>query len=240
LAESPVKIGAMKSYGQFCPIAKASEILGERWTHLVIRELGAGSESFNDLRKGLPLMSPSLLSTRLKSLELAGVVKRRETHDGVSYRLTESGKELQPILLQMGVWGQRWIRNDLSRDDLDPSLLMWDIHRTMNSNFFTEKRTVLVFEFTDYTSKMRFWWLVITNGVVDVCLKDPGYDPDLHLVTTVKTLTEVWMGDISLGKALRGKLITITGSPFLKKNISKWLGRNYFSDVKPARRKDPG
>lgn len=225
----------MNGYGQFCPIAKASEVLGERWTHLLIRELGAGSESFNDLRKGLPLMSPSLLSARLKSLARAGVVERRETRNGISYRLTESGKELQPLILQLGVWGQRWIRSDLSRDDLDPSLLVWDIHRTMHADFFTQARTTLVFEFTDYTSKLRFWWLVITDGSVDVCMKDPGYDTDLHLRTDVKTLTRVWMGDISLTRALREKLISLTGSAHLKNNISKWLGRNYFADIKPAR-----
>lgn len=225
----------MNGYGQFCPVARASEVLGERWTHLLIRELGAGSESFNDLRKGLPLMSPSLLSARLKSLARAGVVERRETGNAVRYRLTESGKELQPIILAMGVWGQRWVRDELSRDQLDPSLLMWDIHRTMHADFFTEKRTTLVFEFSDYTSKMRFWWLVITDGSADVCMKDPGYDTDLHLLTDVKTLTQVWMGDISLSKALRENLITLTGSAHLRKNISKWLGRNYFADIKPAR-----
>ena len=106
----PSRLIAMRGYGQFCPIAKASEILGERWTHLVVRELGAGGETFNDLRRGLPLISPSLLSTRLKSLEAAGVVARTETEGGIRYTLTEAGQELKPIILQMGIWGQRWAR----------------------------------------------------------------------------------------------------------------------------------
>ena len=101
---------AMSGYGQFCPIAKASEVLGERWTHLVIRELGAGSEAFNDLRRGLPLMSPSLLSARLKSLEAAGVVQRTESGKSVRYTLTEAGRELKPIILAMGTWGRRWVQ----------------------------------------------------------------------------------------------------------------------------------
>ena len=106
----------MKGYGQFCPIAKASEVLGERWTHLVIRELGAGSESFNDLRRGLPLISPSLLSARLKSLVRGQIVERTEKNGHVRYRLTKSGKELTPIILQLGIWGHRWVRSDLSKD----------------------------------------------------------------------------------------------------------------------------
>lgn len=225
----------MSGYGQFCPIAKTSEILGERWTNLIIRELGAGSDSFNDLRKGLPRMSPSLLSTRLKSLEAAGIVERKESDKGVRYTMTEAGQELKPIILQMGVWGQRWARSKLERDDLDPSMLMWDIHRTMTAEYFGAKRTVLLFEFSDYTSRFRRWWLVIKDGEVDVCMKDPGYEVDLQLLTDVTTLTGVWMGDIGLGQALRDRQIRMTGPEQLKRDISTWLGTNYFADVEPAR-----
>lgn len=224
----------MKGYGQFCPIAKASEVLGERWTNLVVRELIAGSDSFNDLRRGLPLMSPSLLSTRLKSLQKAGVVERTETDAGVSYKLTKAGEELKPIILQLGVWGQRWARSDMSGEDLDPSMLMWDIHRSMNVESFPAGRTVLMFEFSDYTSKLRCWWLVVTDGEVDVCLKDPGHEKNLHILTDVRTLTRIWMGDISLSKALRDKLIVTTGAAYLKKSMSSWMGVNYFARIKPG------
>ena len=224
----------MKGYGQFCPIAKASEVLGERWTNLVIRELIAGSDGFNDLRRGLPLMSPSLLSTRLKSLQQAGVVERTETVTGVSYKLTKAGEELKPIILQLGVWGQRWARSDMSDDDLDPSMLMWDIHRSMNVESFPAGRTVLMFEFSDYTSKLRCWWLVITDGDVDVCMKDPGYEKDLHVLTDVATLTRIWMGDLSLNKAMRDKLIITTGPAYLKKSMPSWMGVNYFANIKPG------
>ncbi|MCU7931002.1 MAG: helix-turn-helix transcriptional regulator [Candidatus Thiodiazotropha sp. (ex Codakia rugifera)] len=228
----------MKGYGQFCPIAKASEVLGERWTNLVIRELIAGSESFNDLRRGLPLISPSLLSARLKSLERADVVKRTVCGKNISYRLTESGEELKPIIMQLGVWGHRWARSDLSAQDLDPSLLMWDIHRNLDAEFFSIERTVLLFEFADYTSKYRRWWLVIKDRDVDVCLKDPGYEIKLHIFTDLKTLTGVWMGDLSLRQALRNRLITVTGKDDLKRGMSTWLGTNYFADVKPVRTMD--
>ncbi len=224
----------MSRYGQFCPIAKASEILGERWTNLVIRELAAGSDTFNDLRKGLPRMSPSLLSARLKALEAAGVVERTENDRGVRYTLSEAGIELKPIILQMGVWGHRWVRSTLAEDDLDPSMLMWDIHRTMNAAYF-DSQTVLLFEFSDYTSRFRRWWLVIRDGDVDVCMKDPGFEVDLQLLTDVATLTGVWMGDVGLGQALRERRIRMTGPERLKRDISTWLGTNYFADVEAAR-----
>lgn len=225
----------MKGYGQFCPIAKASEIVSERWTILVLRELGAGSETFNNLRKGLPLMSPSLLSTRLALLVSSGIVDRKQENSHVRYHLTKAGDELLNIIWQLGTWGHRWVRSDLSDDDLDPSMLMWDIHRTMDAGFFKEHRTVIQFEFTDYTSKFRFWWIVVTDGDADVCMKDIGYEVDLMISTDLKTLTAAWMGDTTLTKAIREERIRLSGSIDLKRNISTWLGTNYYADVKAAR-----
>ena len=224
----------MKGYGQFCPIAKASEVLGERWTHLVVRELGAGSETFNDIRKGLPLMSPSLLSARLKSLEGSGIVKRNEHEGSVRYTLTKAGDELTAIIWQLGTWGHRWVRSDLSQEDLDPSVLVWDIHRNLNTGFFKGNRNVIKIEFTDYTSKLRYWWLVVKDDDVDVCMKDPGYEVDLTISSDLKTLTAAWMGDITIMKAMREKTVVVAGSAHLKKNIAIWLGTNYYADVKPA------
>jgi len=228
----------MKGYGQFCPIAKASEVLGERWTNLIIRELGNGSENFNDLRKGLPLISPSLLSTRLKSLERVGIVQRRETPRNISYSLTRAGKELFPIILKLGEWGHRWVRSDMSHDDLDPSLLMWDVHRNIDIEYFNNlnggQRQVLLFEFTDYQTRYHRWWLVIETGEVDVCLKDPGFEVDLRIVTDAKTLAHYWMGNISMSRMKREHRIKLDGSNQLKTDITNWLGRNYYADVKPA------
>ncbi len=225
----------MTGYGQFCPIAKASEVLSERWTILILRELGAGGESFNDLRRGMPLISPSLLSTRLKSLERAKIITRAETEKGVRYALTESGRELKSIILQMGVWGHRWARSKLTPDDLDPSMLMWDIHRTMNAEYFGLDRTLLHFEFSDFDAKFRRWWLIVQSGEVDACMKDPGHSIDLKIVTDVRTLTGVWMGDIDLGQALRDRRIRLTGDDKLTRDVSIWLGSNYFADIPPAR-----
>ncbi len=225
----------MKGYGQFCPIAKASEVLGERWTNLVLRELGAGSETFNDLRRGLPLMSPTVLSKRLKSLEKAGVIERNSINSNIRYHLTTAGNELVKIIWQLGTWGQRWARSDLSKEDLDPSMLVWDIHRTMNTRFFKSDRTVIEIEFTDYTSKLRRWWLVISNGEADVCMKDQGYDIDLKISSDLKTLTAVWMGHITITKAMRDKTVEVQGSSYLKKNIAIWLGTNFYADVKQGK-----
>ncbi len=224
----------MKGYGQFCPVAKASEVIGERWTALIIRELICGDASFNDIRKGVPLMSPSLLSKRLKTLESTGVIERHESTSGVSYSLTEAGEELRPIIMKLGAWGQRWARSDMSRKDLDPSLLMWDMHRRIDTSVFPKSRTVLLFEFTDYTSKMRRWWLVVHKGEVDICLKDPGHDVDMHVVTSLRTMAEIWMGDISVNKARNDDRLTVHGPTALKRSMSSWLGLSVFAGVKPA------
>lgn len=226
----------MRGYGQFCPIAKASEFLGERWTILVLRELAAGSETFNDLRRGLPLISPSLLSTRLKTLEYKGVVKRDEyAGGGTRYQLTGSGQELMPIIWQLGAWGHKWVRSELADGDLDPSMLMWDIHRTMNVDYFDplERHTVLV-ELTNYTSSKRLWWFVIYERDVDVCLKDPGYEVQLKISTELRTLTAIWMGDAKMALETKAGRVQITGDSRLKRDISKWLGTNFYADVKPA------
>ena len=149
--------------------------------------------------------------------------------------MTEAGRELKPIIVQMGIWGHRWARSNLTPDELDPSMLMWDIHRTMNVGYFGEGRTTIYVEFSDFAANSRRWWLVAQNGEVDVCMKDPGHEIDLEIVTDVATLTGVWMGDISLGQALRDRRLRISGRADLKRDISTWLGRNFFADIKSAR-----
>ena len=224
----------MKGYGQFCPVAKATEVLGEKWTPLIIRELLSDDQSFNNLRKGVPLMSPSLLSSRLKSLEASGIVDRHKTDQGIIYSLTPAGEELRPIVEALGVWGQRWVRSDMSKEDLDPSLLMWDMHRRIDTSHFPAGRRVLRFEYYDYPAKMRLWWLVITDGDVDICLKDPGYDVDLFIRTRLKTMTQIWLGDISIAKARREKLLELSGNTALKNDMPKWIGRSLLAGIPPA------
>jgi len=225
----------MKGYGQFCPVAKATEVLGEKWTPLIIRELITDDQSFNSLRKGVPLMSPSLLSSRLKSLEGSGVIERNKTDKGVIYSLTHAGEEIGPIIEQLGVWGQRWARSDLNKKDLDPSLLMWDAHRRIDTSHFPDERMVLRFEFVDYPSKLRLWWLVVTGEEVDICLKDPGHEVNLFIQSTLKTMTQIWVGDLSVKKARRDKLLHLTGDTALRSSMSSWIGCSLLAHIEPAR-----
>ena len=224
----------MKGYGQFCPVAKAMEVIGERWTILIVRELIGGSLGFNKIRNGVTLMSPTLLSSRLKSLQRAGIIERSKTDEGIQYSLTRAGRELEPIIMQMGVWGQRWARSDMSKGDLDPRILMWDIKRRIDTSMFPDRRTVLLFEFTNYTSKLRRWWLIINEKSADICLKDPGYEVELHLVSDLRTMSHIWMGDLSLNKAQQQNKLKITGNTAIKHSISKWLTLNVFAGIKSA------
>lgn len=225
----------MKGFGQFCPVAKATEVLGERWTPLIIRELLCDDQSFNTLRKGVPLMSPSLLSSRLKSLEAAGVIDRIRSGKNVKYRLTEAGKELRPIVEQLGVWGQRWARSDMSKVDLDPGLLMWDMHRNIDASYFSADRTVLRFEYFDFPPKQRLYWLVIENGDVDICVKDPGHDVDLFVRCPLKTMTHIWMGDMTVPKARRKHGLELTGNAAIKRDMESWIGRSQLAGIPAAR-----
>ena len=213
----------MQGYGQFCPVAKATEVLGERWTPLIIRELLVDSQSFNNLRKGVPLMSPSLLSSRLKTLEAAGVIRRDKTDRGVIYSLTSAGEELRPIVEELGVWGQRWARSDMSKKDLDPSLLMWDMHRNIDTSYFGEERKVLRFEYFDYSPKMRLWWLIITDGEVDICLKDPGHEVDHFIRCPLETMTRIWVGDLTVTRAKREGTLEVRGNSELNRKMTAWI-----------------
>ena len=189
-------------YGQFCPVAMAAEILCSRWTTLVIRELLCGTTRFNDLRRGVPRMSPSLLSKRLKELERAGVVRAVPNDAGVSeYRLTEAGEELRPVILGMGFWGQKWVESQLTLKNLDPSLLMWDMRRNLNPEPLPPRRCTIQFLYPELPELRRNWWLVVDGGGVDLCGVDPGFEVDLLVTSSLRSMTAIWMG---LARVARG------------------------------------
>jgi DNA-binding HxlR family transcriptional regulator len=224
----------VKGYGQYCPVAKATEILNERWTLLVLRELLFGSRRFNDLRKGVPLMSPTLLSKRLKFLEEAGVIERCRAEPGKSweYQPTTAGQELRPLVEMLGVWGQRWVRSRLTPDELDPGLLMWDIRRCTGAKLFPSRRTVVQFEFSDAAPSKRRWWLVVSDkDGVDLCLTDPGFEVDLYIFTDLRTMTALWMGDMPLRHAFDSGRIELEGPPELRRSLQSWLQRSPFGNV---------
>ncbi|MGX5848822.1 winged helix-turn-helix transcriptional regulator [Mesorhizobium sp. PL10] len=223
-------------YKQFCPLSMAAELLCTRWTMVLLRELVAGSTRFNDLRRGVPKMSPTLLSQRLKELEAGGIVERTEiaTEKGVfEYRLTEAGKDLRPVVEAMGFWGQKWVEARLSLKNLDPSLLMWDMRRNLNPSPLPGGRTVIQFLYHDLPASKRSWWLIVEKrGDVDLCWYDPGFDVDLYVSTDLCTMTSIWMGLTTVHKE-RDK-ISLTGDLDIAGKMQTWLGLSPFA-VMPKR-----
>jgi len=224
----------MKSYGQFCPIAKACEALGERWTLLLIRELLCGSHRYNDFKRGLPLISPTMLSQRLKILQKRGLVEQKRSKDNKSreYHLTQAGRELEPIVMGLGEWGARWVRSQMSDDDLSVELLMWDMRRTINSSALPQGRTVLHFEFKDLNKAYRNWWLLAEDGDIDLCVDDPGFDADVTFIGDLKTMTQLWLGDTTIPKAESSGKLVLSGTLQLIRNIPEWLVFSGFSSIK--------
>src|SRR5215469_6930238 len=218
------------SYHQFCPVAKAMELLDERWTMLIVRELVTGSQHFNDLRRGVPRMSPTLLSKRLHQLVRAGIVERQEDSSQVRYVLTEAGHELQPVVEALGAWGVRWI-GELGDEDLDPKLLLWDMHRNIDHDAVPAERMVLQFTFPDVPPKTRNWWLVITAGQADVCDADPGYPVAVTVTASLRTMSQIWRGDLSWSEALRSSAIQINGPQALRQAMPGWFTLSAFAVV---------
>jgi DNA-binding HxlR family transcriptional regulator len=220
----------MSTYGQFCPVAKAMEVLDERWTLLVVRELLAGSTRFNELRRGNPKMSPALLSKRLRSLERAGVIRRDEVDGRTSYHLTDCGMELKPVVEGLGAWGIRWI-GELGEDDLDPHLLLWDIRRTIPVDSWPRRRTVLAFQFTDQPSSTAGWWLCVNGEDADVCDYDPGFEVTATVVTTLSTMVRLWRVDRTWDDALRAGELRIDAPSDVRREVPRWLGQMSLGEV---------
>ena len=225
----------MSGYGQYCPLAKGAEVFAERWTPLILRELLRGAKSFNDVHRGVPRMSRSLLSARLRKLETCGVLERHQGNDGVQYRLTEAGIALGPVVAQLGQWGQQWYRTTFDSDELDVGVLMWDMRCTVDPKCFPPTRTIVQFRFPEASHSLRDWWLVNENCEVDFCPFDPGSEVDLLVVTSVKTMTRVWMGDLALEVALRSRGIELSGSEDLKSCFGFWLHRSPYAHITRGR-----
>lgn len=214
----------MSGYGQFCPVAKAMEVLDERWTLLVVRELLLGSTHFNDLRRGVPKMSPALLSKRLKSLTRSGVVERTEIDGRTSYSLTPCGQELASVVDALGTWGARWI-GELGDEDLDPHLLMWDMRRTVPVARWPAGRTTLAFRLDGVHARASRWWLVVDDGRPDMCDVDPGYEVTATVETSLRTLTRIWRGDCSWQRALLDGSVSVSGPADVRRAVPSWIGQ---------------
>jgi DNA-binding HxlR family transcriptional regulator len=213
----------MKPYGQFCPLVQATQLLCERWTLIVVRELIAGSTRFNQLKRGVPLMSPTLLSLRLKQLADAGVIAVSGSKGNCSYSLTSAGLELRPVIELLGAWGHRWARSNLNEGDLDAGLLMWDMRRTVDPAVFPSRRIVVQFEYPDAVNGERDWWLVSENSEIDLCLNDPGYEIDIVIKCSLKTMTEIWICQVSFNDAVKKGDIKVLGDLALTHKLQVWL-----------------
>ena len=226
-------------YGQFCTVARGAEVLCERWTPLIIRELLCGSKRFNDLRRGVPRMSTSLLAQRLRRLEDAGVVQRSADGKVWEYHLTPAGEELRPIVMALGHWGARWIGSDLRDDELDASLLLWDMRRSIRVENFPDEAVIIHFDFRDARAGERQWWLVVETGVVDLCRDDPGREVTLVVESTVRALTEIWSGDCTPHDAMRSGQLGVKGRERDTGRLWHWLGTGTFSATRRAARQPP-
>jgi FAD/FMN-containing dehydrogenase/DNA-binding HxlR family transcriptional regulator len=226
----------MRGYGQFCPVAKAAQVFCERWTALIIRDLGSGVARFSELHRGVPLMSRSMLSRRLQELECEGIIERRpnEAGRGWTYHLTTAGRELLPAVKALGIWGQRWSRRDLAEGEVDVSQLLWSMERFVRAEAFGDRRTVVQFEFKEQPANRRRWWFVNEAGEAQLCVKDPGFEVDLYLTTRVRDMIRIWRGDISLAGALESGLLEVFGPPSLRRALPRWLALHPLAGVRPA------
>ena len=222
------------SYGQFCPVAMAAEIVCSRWTALILRELLCGTTRFNDLRRGVPRMSPTLLSKRLKELEQAGVITTRPTGQAgiVEYVLTESGEDLRDVVMTLGNWGHRWVESKVSLKNLDPSLLMWDMRRWLRLSPEPKGRQVIQFEYPELPPARRNFWLVVEGTTVDLCSVDPGYEVDLFAQSSLHTMTAIWMGISTVQAELDAGRLELTGDMTLARSMQQWLGLSPFAKEK--------
>ena len=221
------------SYRQFCPVAMAAEVLCTRWTMVLLREFMAGSTRFNDLRRGVPRMSPALLSQRLKDLEAAGILARTavKSEPGVfEYRLTKSGEELKPIIMAFGVWGQRWIETEPSLEHLDVALLMWDMRRNIDPTPLPKKRSIIQFVYPKLPAAQRSWWLIVDpDGETELCSVDPGFDVDLYVSADLRAMTAIWMGLDTVTAAAGRRDLLLTGEAELSSKMQIWLGLSPFA-----------
>ena len=222
------------SYGQYCPVAMAAEVFCTRWTALVMREILCGSTRFNDIRRGVPRMSPTLLSKRLKELQRAGIIhaRRAKPAGAIEYVPTASGEDLRTLVMSLGIWGQRWVESKLSLKNLDPSLLMWDMRRFLEPTPLPGKLCTIHFEYPELDGARRNWWLVIDKGFIDLCLIDPGHEVDLTVTGSLRAMTAIWMGVSTVQKEMEAGALALAGDPKIARSMQQWLGLSPFAKEK--------
>ena len=231
----------MPGYGQFCPVAVACEVFAERWTPLILRELLAGSRRFGEIRRGVPLMSRTLLAQRLRELENAGVVESRPLTSGRGreYHPTRAAEELRGVIDLLGAWGQRWVTGQFDPENLDTLMLMWNVRRRVDVRRLPARRVVVRFDFRAVPPRLRSFrtcWLVLERKGVDLCLKDPGFDIDVAVTADAATIARVWMGAVPFSEALRSGGLRVEGARDLVRAFPSWLLLSHYAHVeRPVR-----
>ncbi len=224
----------MRRYGQFCPVAKAAEVFCPRWNALILRNISWGAHRFSDIQRGVPMMSPTLLSQRLRALESEGVVERRGNGRVQTYHLSEAGREFTPIIEAMGVWGQHWARRELTEDEVDLDLLLWGIELGARADAFGG-RAVVRLELIDQPKRKRLWWFLCDDGCCQLCVDDPGGDTDLYLAATLPDMIRIYRGDLSVAAAEARGEIEIIGRVRARRVLSQWLNLSPLAAVRPRR-----
>lgn len=221
-------------YGQFCPVSKAAALLGEKWALLIIRDLLGGSSRFREFQFGMPKISPTVLTRRLKELCEAGLVARKKIpgRRGHEYFLTAAGRDLEPIIVQLGTWGMHWGRSKLTDDELDVYLLMIAFEKRIDAPRLPGPETVLQFDFNDIDKANR-WWIVVRGGTTDLCEDDPGYEPAVYIRSDLRSMSEVYLGDTSIAQARRRGRLEVSGTATLIRNIESWLRPSIFAGIRP-------
>lgn len=222
----------MKGYGQYCPIARASEIFAERWTPIIVRNLLLGCETFGDIHKGAPGLSKTLLTQRLRLLERHGIVERRPhpAGRGSLYSMSRAGQELWDVCVALGNWGARWL--EVAPEHLDPGIALWSMCNSLDADRLPKRRVVVRLDFGSRV-KHRFW-LLLENGRGEVCMKNPGFDEDLVVSADAMWFVKWHMGHASWAEAVREGPITIEGPRDLARAFPSWNKRSHFAHVKPA------
>ncbi len=215
-----------KSYGMFCPVAMACEVVEPRWTLLILTELWLGATRFNEIRRGVPGISPALLSKRLKELEKQGLVERLEdpAKGTVDYIRTPKAIELEPVVQLLGDWAYRHVEPEVALNNLQPDYLMWSLRRQLDTDELPDRRVVVRFHFPDCKKEEGTFWLIVRPGVpADLCLIDPSFDVDLYVEAELRALGSAWMGYSSLQTEIAKDRIYLVGDELLKRTIHRWL-----------------
>ena len=225
----------MKHYGQFCSMARALDLLGERWTLLIVRDLLCGSRRFGEIQRGIPRISRTMLAARMRELADAQVLERLDADGGPEYRLTAAGAELAAVVRELGTWGQRWLPRALHASELDARALVWDIHRRVRRDALPDRPLVVRIQLADVRGPAACHFLLLRRSEVSLCTVNPGFPEELALHASRRTLIGWWRGDLTFRQAVAAGL-TLEGRRELVRAFPGWFERYLFAEVAPVSR----